>query len=79
MFRHVLVKYADRGLVSGGQVSPLYGQLYLTATIAITTFSCVVVEARHFRPYTEAQPAMLKYISIYFLKVFSCERSSSRI
>ena len=59
--RHVLIKYSDRGLVSGGQVSPLYGQLYLTVTLATSAFSYVVVEARHFRPYTEAQPALLKY------------------
>ena len=57
----MLVKYSDRGLVSGGQVSPLYGQLYLTLTLAISAFLYAVIEARHFRAHTEAPPALLEY------------------
>ena len=56
----MLVKYSDRGLVSGGRVSPLYGQLYLTITLAISAFFYAVVEARHFRAHTEAPPALLE-------------------
>ena len=58
--RHVLVKYSDRGLVSGGRVSPLYGRLYLTLALANTTIFFAVVEARHFQAHTEAPPALLE-------------------
>ena len=61
----MLIKYSDRGLVSGGRVSPLFGQLYLTVTLATTIFSYLVVEARHFRPSNEPQPAMLKYLTLH--------------
>ena len=56
----MLVKYSDRGLVSGGRVSPLYGQLYLTITLAISALLYVVIEARHFRAHTESPPALLE-------------------
>ena len=56
----MLVKYSDRGLVSGGRVSPLYGQLYLTIVLANSAFSFAMVEARHFQAHTEAPPALLE-------------------
>ena len=68
MFRHVLVKYSERGLVSGGGVSPLFGQLYLTVTLASSAVSYTVVASRHF--HTESPPAMLKYSKLQ-LKYFN--------
>ena len=52
-------------------MSPLFGQLYLTVTLATSAFSYMVVEARHFRPSKEPQPAMLKYLKVFMLNILN--------
>ena len=64
MFRHVLVKYSERGLVSGGGVSPLFGQLYLTLTLASSAVSYTVVASRHF--HTESKSTETESLSDLF-------------
>ena len=54
------MKYSDRGLVFGGRVSPLYGQLYLTITLAASIVSYMVVLALHI-PDSAPQPVMLRF------------------
>ena len=50
MSRYITIKYADRGLVVGGEVADLHDQLYLTAAVTLHTFFYGVISTRHFRP-----------------------------
>ena len=47
--RHILVKYADRGLVIGGVISNLYYKLYMTAAITLQILFCSLIFLVHLR------------------------------
>merc|ERR1712137_1075522 len=46
VFRYVMIKYADRGLVENGSVSPLFGKLYLV--VCVTLFSVFFLFASYY-------------------------------
>ena len=48
MFRFILIKYADRGLVKNGNVSKLFDHLYLTISGSMTVFFLGFIFVNHF-------------------------------
>ena len=49
IFRYILVKYADRGVVHQGRISPLFEQLYLTAAVGGSLMAYSITMIYHFK------------------------------
>ena len=60
ILRYITIKYADRGLVFGGEVAVLFDQLYLTAAVTLHAFFYGLIFSRHFR----AEQYEVAFISI---------------
>ena len=82
-FRYILVKYADRGLVVKGRISPLFQQLYLTATLSASLMYYSIALSRHFQSDKgeEDTPLLLRktlhsfneFISLLKRNIVSCQ------
>ena len=56
----MLVKYADRGLVSKGQVSPLFDQLYMLTMMTVMMFNLGQGFVNYLRPDPNIRNTVLK-------------------
>ena len=60
MFRFILVKYADRGLVVGGEISKLFRRLYLTVATTLHCFCATFVPVGHIKQIVQGtEPAFI--------------------